>query len=76
MDSHMANYGKCLVVCHYLHQTHLQEVGLMQSMVDYVRVKGFRQLVRPLDENQGPHSYMVTLYVTSPWLVCEVALRY
>jgi hypothetical protein len=38
----------------------------------HIRVMGLRQLVRPLDESQGPSQ----LHDHGPWLMCEVAVMY
>ena len=34
--------------------------SLLRDRHDYVRVKGLKQLVQPLDESQGPHNYSFT----------------
>lgn len=48
------------------------EVGISKILVDHVRVKGLRWLVRPLNEIQRPSQ----LHGHIPWLECEVALRF
>ena len=41
---------KCCMICWNSCQTHLQEVGMTQMMTDHIIVKGFRHMVRLLDE--------------------------
>ena len=41
---------KCCMICWNSCQTHLQEVGMTQILTDHVIVKGFRHMVRLLDE--------------------------
>lgn len=58
------------MVCENLRQAHLYELGLTKIPACLVEVKGLRQLVRHLDESQGPSQ----LHGHGPWLVCEVVL--
>ena len=54
MDSYMANYDWCFMICRNLRRAHLLEVGLTQILIDHVIVEGFRKMKQPLDESQGP----------------------
>ena len=50
----MINYGYFLINFWNILRVHFQEVGLMQILTNYVRVKSQKQLIWPLDESQGP----------------------
>ena len=62
MNSYMANYKQCFMICKYLRPSDLQEIGLAQ-------IPQIILMVKPLDENQECSQ----LQDHSPWLVCEVA---